>query len=132
MTTELTEGMHTGEFLLSEGNGTISRDNVLVTVGADTTLPAGAVLAYSGGYYVPVTKTLVDADAVLAILYGPLTNGAEAPANIAGVVINKLAEVRGADLDWNAAVQAVQEDAIDLLTAQAVVVRDYTPPADGS
>ena len=128
----LTEGYHTGEFLLSEGNGTISRDNVTVTVPASTTLAAGAVLAYSGGYYVPVTKSLVDADAVLGILYGELTNADDESANLAGVIIDKMAEVRGADLDWNSAVQAVQEDAIDLLTAQAVIVRDYTPPADGS
>ena len=66
------------------------------------------------------------------ILYGDLTNADDESANLAGVIIDKMAEVRGADLDWNSAVQAVQEDAIDLLTAQAVIVRDYTPPADGS
>jgi D-tyrosyl-tRNA(Tyr) deacylase len=130
--TAFEESTHTGEFILSEGNGTISRDNVTVTVPADTTLAAGAVLAYSGGYYVPVTKSLVDADAALGILYAPLTNADDEPANLVGVIVNKLAEVRGAALDWNAAVQAVQEDAIDLCTAQALIVRDYTPPADGS
>jgi len=126
------EGKHTGEFLLSEGPGTLSRDSVTVTVPADTTLAAGAVLAVSSGKYVPMTEALVGASAALGILYGALTNEADAPADQTGVIVNTIAEVRGADLDWNAQLQAVVLDAMDLLTAQGIKVRDYTPPEDGS
>ncbi len=127
-----TETTHTGEFLLSEGNGTLSRDNVTVTVPASTTLAAGAVLAVSAGKYIPMTEALVTAAAALGILYAALTNDAASPADATGVIINTIAEVRGADLDWNTQLQAVVLDAMDLLTAQGVKVRDYTPPADGS
>ena len=124
-----TEGMHTGEFLLSEGPGTLSRENVLVTVDADTILPAGAVLAASGDYYVPVTSGLVGSSAALGILYGEADNqGGSAAANIAGVIINTVAEVRGADLDWNAMGGVDIQAAMDLLYAQGVKVRDYTAP----
>lgn len=127
-----TETTHTGEFLLSEAEGNLSRDNVLVTVPGDTTLAAGTVLAVSGLYHVPMTAGLVDASAVLGILYGELVNASADPAHIEGAVINCFAEVRGADLDWNSANREAQQDAIDLLRTQGVKIRDYTPPADGS
>lgn len=40
----LTEGMHTGEFLLSEANGTRSRDSIVIAAGSGK-LEAGTVLA---------------------------------------------------------------------------------------
>lgn len=39
-----TEGVHAGEFLLSEANGERSRENIIITAGAGV-LPAGQVLA---------------------------------------------------------------------------------------
>ncbi len=124
--TALVEGHHTGEFILSEANGSLSRETVTVVVPAGTTLPAGAVLAAGVGGYAPIDETLAPATAV-GILYGPLTNGGEEPAAMTGVVIDAIAEARGADLDWNSQAQAVQELAITLLRAQGVKVRDYTP-----
>ncbi len=127
MSIELTEGMHTGEFLLSEAQGQLSRENVTVVVPASTTLPAGSVLAVDGDNYVPLSEALVDADAGLSILYAPLTNDDDESAEVAAVVIDCFAEVRGADLDWNSLGAAVQEAAIALLRAQGIKVRDYTP-----
>jgi hypothetical protein len=127
----LTESTHTGEFILSEANGTLSRENVTVTVPADTTLVAGAVLFLSGGYYIPITSGITTGDE-LGILYAPLTNEAAAPANMAGVILNKVCEVRGSDLDWNSMAHAVVDTAIGLLEVAAALVRDYTVPEDGS
>jgi hypothetical protein len=123
----LTEGMHAGEFILSEGPGALSRENVTVVVPAATTLPAGAVLAQAvDGTYAPITDAITTGDA-LAVLYAPLTNSGAAPANMTGVVVDAIAEVRGADLNWNDQAQAVILTAMDLLRVQAVKVRDYTP-----
>jgi len=122
-----TESMHAGEFLLSEAEGNLSRENVLVTVPATTTILAGAVLAYSGGKYVPATKALVDADADISILYRELQNDDDDPADQEGVVIDCVAEVDGNLLDWNAMAAADQDTAITALRAKAVKVRNYTP-----
>jgi hypothetical protein len=125
---ELEEGKHAGEFLLTEfPGGTLSRDNVTVTVPAATTLPAGAVLVQGGSTWAPMTAETTIEGAVVGILYGPLTNKGVSPASMAGVVIDRFAEVRGGDLDWNGCAGSVQDDAIDLLAAAGVIVRDYTP-----
>lgn len=124
--TALVEGHHTGEFILSEANGSLSRETVTVVVPAGTTLPAGAVLAAGVGGYAPIDETLAPATAV-GILYGPLTNAGEEAAAMTGVVIDAIAEVRGVDLDWNGQAEAVQLVAITLLRGQGIKVRDYTP-----
>lgn len=130
--TALTESTHAGEFLLSEGNGTQSRENVSVTVAANTTLAAGALLALSGSTYIPVTANLVAAQAALGVLYDAITNDTEAQVNFDGAIIARLAEVRGDDMDWNSMVHASQDAAILLLAGQGIIVRDYIVPEDGS
>ena len=42
--TTLTEGIHTGEFLLSEAKGKRSRDAVTVTIAGAVALPSGTVM----------------------------------------------------------------------------------------
>ena len=42
--TTLTEGLNRGEYLMSEANGTRSRDAVIVTVAGGVALPSGTVL----------------------------------------------------------------------------------------
>jgi hypothetical protein len=42
--TVLTQGNQTGEFLLSEADGQLSRENVTVTVAGAVALPSGTVL----------------------------------------------------------------------------------------
>ncbi|MFB3816132.1 MAG: head decoration protein [Candidatus Methylomirabilales bacterium] len=126
----LVEGTHAGEFILWEPHASYSRENVTVIVPAATTLPAGAVLVEGVLGWAPMTAETAVEGANLGILYAPLTNDGAAPANMAGVVIDKVASVRGADLDWNSQAQAVVLTAMALLRAQGVLVRDYTPPAD--
>lgn len=129
--TVFTEPTHAGEFILSEGNGVISRENVTVTVPASTTLAAGAVLFYSGGYWIPITAGITTGN-LLGILYAPLTNLTLSAVHVAGVIMDKIGEVRGAALDWNGQAHAVVVEAIALMRVAALLVRDYTPPADGS
>jgi hypothetical protein len=122
-----TEGHHTGEFILSEAPGTLSRDNVTVLVPGATTLPAGTVLAEGiFGIWAPITDALAPGT-IVGVLYGPLTNEAAEPAAMTGVVVDAVAEVRGADLDWNDQAALVQALAMLLLRGQGVKVRDYTP-----
>jgi hypothetical protein len=99
----LTEGKNTGEFLLAEADGTISRDTVDVTVAAATTLAPGTVLGQlsGSGKYVPYDDAASDGSETAAgILYGELVNAGNAPADLEGVIIDFCAEVRAADLVW--------------------------------
>ena len=102
-----TESPHPGCFLLSEGPGALSRAAVTVDVPAATTLQAGTVLGrLSGtGHYAPYDEKNSDGtETAEAILIDPLENTDDAPAALAGVVIDCLAEVRAASLVWGAGV----------------------------
>lgn len=107
----LTEGKYTGEFILAEAEGTISRDEVTVTVPAATTMAPGTVLGQlSGtGKYVAFDDAASDGrETAAGILYGELANAELSPADKKGVVLNFCAEVREADLVWGG---GVDEDA---------------------
>jgi hypothetical protein len=107
----LTEGKNTGEFILAEAPGTISRDTVTVTVPAATTLAPGTVLGQisSSGKYVPYDNAESDGrETAAGILYGELVNAGGAPADKEGVIVDFCAEVRSADLEWE---DGVDEDA---------------------
>jgi len=102
----LSENQYASEFLQTEAPGKISRENVTVTVAASTTLVPGQVLGKisASGKYVPYDDTASDGrEAVAGILYSEAVNAALSPADVDGVVINGIAEVRGADLEWGAA-----------------------------
>ncbi|NTX45162.1 head decoration protein [Burkholderia cepacia] len=78
------------EFLVSEGNGQISRERIVVKAGA--ALPAGQVLGVTGtGEYAPYDNAANDGSEVAAaVLYAPLAaSDASRPAT--GIV--RLAEV---------------------------------------
>jgi hypothetical protein len=106
----LTEGKNTGEFILAEQPGTLSRDTVTVTVAAATKLSPGRVLAQlsSTGKYVDYDNAGSDgSEEAAGILYAELDNSAGiAPADFTGVVVNWGAEVRKDDLSWNSGVDA--------------------------
>jgi hypothetical protein len=109
-----TEGQHTGEFLVSESPGKISRDQVTVTVAAATTLAPGTVLARlsATGKYVPYDNSGSDgSETAYGVLYDELVNAAGAPADLVGVVINFGAEVRIADLQWASGLVDADKDA---------------------
>jgi hypothetical protein len=68
-----TESMHAGEFLLSEGNGTISRE--AINVAAGPALEPGQILGLvtATGEFAPYRPTAEDgSENAIAILYGPL------------------------------------------------------------
>ncbi|ASL45118.1 hypothetical protein bAD24_I16715 [Burkholderia sp. AD24] len=85
-----TQGTFTGEFLLSEGPGRISREQIVVAKG--DALPAGQLLGTTGtGEFAPYSNTATDgSEIVTAILYGPLAASDE-PRAAVGIV--RLAEV---------------------------------------
>lgn len=116
----LLEGTHPGEFLFSEAPGTLSRDNITVTVPAATTYPAGLALGKitATGKYVAYNNGASDGtQAAAGILYAPLTNAGASPADAKGVIVNLNAEVRLAALGWNGQDQtAIDAGVADLLT----------------
>lgn len=102
-----TEGRHTAEFLISEANGTRSRDQVTVTVPASTTLKPGLVLAKvtGSGKYVPYDDDGSDGrEEAAGVLYDGLVNDTEAPVDVDATVITCDAEVRAADLEWDSSI----------------------------
>ncbi|MEZ5936051.1 MAG: head decoration protein [Alphaproteobacteria bacterium] len=93
---ELREGQHAGEFIVSEGNGTISRETITALSGE--TLEAGAALGKvtASGKYKALDPVAVDGSEVAAaILYDAV--GASAAEAVA---ILRLAEVHAEDLVW--------------------------------
>ncbi|MCD6706839.1 MAG: head decoration protein [Thiobacillus sp.] len=88
----LTETLHAGEFIVSEANGTRSREEVTVAAAA-AALPAGQVLGKitASGLYVAYSNVAVDGSEVAAaILYAPLADSA---ADQKAAVIVRDAEV---------------------------------------
>lgn len=93
------EKPHTGEFLLSEGNGQISRDEVVLAA-REKDLDAGTLLIKdAGGKYVPYADpeppqgggTQVASDGVV-VLYGPVYGSSE---DLPVTVVSRMAEVAG-------------------------------------
>lgn len=98
-----TEGVHTGGFLVMESPGTISRDTVVVTVPALTTLKPGTVLGKLGsGKHVPYDNVAgTGSETAAGILYGAAINDTDAPIDVISAIVNYSAEVRAADLIWS-------------------------------
>lgn len=106
----LQEGKYPGEFIVQESPGTISRDEVTVTVPANTTLNPGAVLGQisASGKYVPFDDASSDGrEDAAGILYSELVNDTGGAVDKTGVIVNWSAEVRSADLEWE---EGVDED----------------------
>jgi hypothetical protein len=95
-----TEGIHTAEFLLSEGNGSISREAVTFVAGA--VLPPGQVLGVvtASGKYAPYNPDDTgDSATGTAVAVGVLYAGLdESASDRTGVAIVRLAEVAAARL----------------------------------
>lgn len=113
--TVLDEAQHAGGFLVSEANGTRSRE--VVTILADQVLPPGAVLGKvtASDKYVAYDNGAADgSQTAVAILYAPVdATGADAQAT---VVVGD-AEVNAAELDWGANDQAgIDAGLADLLS----------------
>lgn len=92
----LTEPIHAGEFLLSEGNGQISRENV--TIAAGQNLAAGTVVGQitaSGKYAAHDPEAEDGTENAAGVLYAAV-NAADDDKK--GVIIARLAEVAGTAL----------------------------------
>jgi hypothetical protein len=119
---ELQEGRYAGEFLVSEGNGRISRE--VITVLSGEILVAAAVLgkvAASGKYKV-LNPAAVDGSEVAAgILYEAVDASA---ADAEGVAVVRLAEVNAAELVWPAGISAgEQTTALGELATLSIIAR---------
>lgn len=91
------EGKHTGEFILSEGNGTISREEVTIAAAA-AAMVAGTVVGKitASGKYAAYNNAAGDGTEVAAgILY---TNVPDSAADQKAVIIARDAEVMEAEL----------------------------------
>jgi hypothetical protein len=119
---ELQEGQHTGEFIVSEGNGTISRQTVTVLSGE--TLEAGAVLGKVGasGKYKVLNPAGADGSQVAAgILYDAVDASA---ADTEGVAVVRLAEVHGGELVWPDGMTTTQKGiALTALANLSIIAR---------
>jgi hypothetical protein len=104
---ELQEGRYAGEFLVSEGNGRISRE--IVTVLSGETLQAAAVLGKvtASSKYKVLDPAAVDGSEVAAgILYDAVDASA---ADAEGVAIVRMAEVNAAELVWPDGITAPEQ-----------------------
>jgi len=119
----LTEGTHAGEFIVSEANGTRSREGV--TVLSAQTLVAGELVGIetASGKYVAYdpTGTIVGSDTVAGISFTAVDASAGDKTN--QVVIVRDAEVRGSDLTYNEAVAGVITAEVAGLKALGIIVR---------
>lgn len=112
-----TETRRTGDFLLSEANGTLSRENATIALG---TLVPGTVLGQitASGKYVILAPGASDGSQTAAgVLYGH-ADGTDVP----GVVIKRLAEVRADMLVFPAGISAPNKTAALAALAGAHVV----------
>jgi len=108
--TVLTEGNHTGEFLISEANGYRSRSGPEdIQLASGNNLVAGSVVELTAGEYVPVTVGGTDP---VAILYAAVDATA---ADTDAVFIERDAEVAEARLTYPAAVDDdAKQDAVNV------------------
>ena len=118
----LTEGRYAGEFIVSEGNGKISRETITVLSGQS--LQAGAVLGKvtASGKYKALDPAAADGSQIAAgILYDAVDAAA---ADAEGVAVVRLAEVNAAELVWPAGITAGQKTtALGQLATLTVIAR---------
>lgn len=111
--TVVIEPIHTGEYLISEGPGSISRDQI--TVAAGDALPPGQLLTKEAdGTYAPFVAADAATAPAAAVLYAALP----ASANVRrAVATTRLAEVAQARLS------GFDASAVAGLAAQHIIVR---------
>lgn len=117
------EGKHTGEYQVSESNGTRSKDTGTVLSGQ--ALVAGELIAKetASGKIVAYdpTDTIAGSNTVVGISYD--NNDATAGDIANAVYTARDAEVRGSDLTYNEAVEGVVTVEVEALRALDIIVR---------
>lgn len=93
----LTEGKWTGEFIISEGNGTISREQIVIDASAGAMVPGTLIGKMANGRYKAYNNanSAGDADAAAGVLYDGVSDLA---VNQNAVAIVRLAEVQASEL----------------------------------
>ncbi len=118
----LTESVHTGEFLVSEGNNTLSREQI--ELAANLTLFSGTVLGKNTAtdVYRPLDVDASDGSQMAAgLLYNNTTTGATGGE---AVLIARSAEVDQSLLIWADAITDEQQaTAIGELAAMDILLR---------
>ncbi|WP_067518550.1 head decoration protein [Endozoicomonas ascidiicola] len=117
-----TESVYTGEFLVSEGNNTISREQVAFA--ANLTMLPGTIVAMATdtGLFQPLDTTADDGSQnALGVLYAGKTTDANGGD---GVIISRLAEVVDSLLIWPEGITDEQKaTAVDQLAALDIILR---------
>jgi hypothetical protein len=109
------EQPHAGEFLLSEGNGQMSRETITVAAGAAIAPGQIMALVTATGEYAPYIRLAKDGtEKAACILYAPLA-ASESPRR--GRAVVRLAEVSKAHL------LGLDNTAEKLLAARFLIVR---------
>ena len=112
----------TASFILSEGEGSISRDTVVIVAGQD--LLAGTVLGKitaSGKYAAHDPSAITGVESAVAVLYAACDATA---ADQKAVIVNKLAEVANVALTWHGDITGPQTTtALAKLAEREVIVR---------
>lgn len=115
MSNLLNEGQYTAEFLLSEGNGSYSRDVVTIPANTPDIAPGTPLAKTADGHYVPVNDAASDGtQTAVAVLYA---KSATSTADRKAVAI-----VRDAEVGRSYLVNCSDTDAANL-TANGVIVR---------
>ncbi|WP_422073902.1 head decoration protein [Tranquillimonas rosea] len=99
----LTEGTRKAEFLVSEANDWRSRDEVTVTVPANTTFASGTILGTitASGKRVRHDSDLTNGgETESGVLFAPLVNDTGSAVDYPATVISRSAEVNGSDLTY--------------------------------
>jgi hypothetical protein len=123
----LTEGTRKAEFLVSEANDWRSRDAVIVTVPANTTLASGTILGKitaTGKFTRQDTAAVDGSQSHAALLFEPLVNNTAAAVDYDVTAVARDAEVNGADLTYEASATAGEITAANAaLAALGIIVR---------
>jgi hypothetical protein len=121
--TTLTEGKHAGEFMVSEGNKTRSRE--VVTIASGNTVVPGEVLGIvtASGKYAVYDQDASDGTEAAAGISWDHVDASAADVTDAVVVIRD-AEVNGNELTWPGDIDAGEQTAAEAeLAALGVIVR---------
>lgn len=120
----LTQGIEAGEYLMSEANGTRSRENAVVTVSGAALLRSGRVMARltADGKYVPYDNVGTDGSEVAAgVLLTPLLDGVN--GDFKAVIHVRDCEVVSDRLDWGAVDGTGQTAGLADLKALGIIAR---------
>jgi len=121
--TEKVESLpHDGGFIVSEANGSYSREGVTVAQAAEV-IKAGTVMGKraNGKYYQLDPDATTGEEDVAAILYGDVDS---TDGDAKGAVILRHAEVRANDLTWPDGISTGQQDTAEAqLKALGIIIR---------